>query len=120
MPKKRICLPLDIGDYLRDTIHLSAQQNGAYISLIMQYFLSASPLPNDDEILSRITKLSLSEWRKERETLCNFFVIKNEAWWHNRLEFELNKSQAILKRNAENGKKGGRPRKDNVVKITQK
>ena len=109
-------MPLYIGDYLNDTVHLSTQQNGAYMALIMRYFSSAQPLPDDDEVLARITKLSLKEWKKERKHLEEFFAIKNGVWWSKRIDAELERAFSITERNKKNGQKGGRPRKLGLVK----
>lgn len=97
-------MPLYIGDYLADTAHLSTVQHGAYMLLIMHYWRQGS-LPDDDEQLSRIAKLSLAEWRKHRSTLRSFF---QEGWRHERIEQEIQAATAKYAKRAEAGRKGGK------------
>lgn len=78
-------MPLYIADYLADTAHLNAAQSGAYLHLIMHYWQTGG-LPNDDDALARIARLTSREWRRERETLSAFF---EDGWRHKRIDIEL-------------------------------
>ena len=85
-------MPLNIADYLRDTTHLRALESGAYLHLIMGYWVG-SGLPNDDRQLATIAKLSDKEWKAAKPVLAPFFG----ANWasHKRIDKELAKANEI-------------------------
>jgi uncharacterized protein DUF1376 len=56
-------MPLYIGRYLGDTMHLKGPEHGAYLLLIMHYW-SSGPLEDDDETLAAIARTELAEWRR--------------------------------------------------------
>jgi uncharacterized protein YdaU (DUF1376 family) len=80
-------MPLHIADYLRDTRRLTAAQHGAYLLLIMEYWVVGN-LPGDDAALARIACMLPSEWKKERSTIASFFT---RDWRHKRIDIELAK-----------------------------
>ena len=84
-------LPLYVADYHADTSHLTTQEHGAYLLLIMNYWQRAEKLPNDDRKLARIAGLGPREWKRIRETISEFFEVDCSGWFHRRLENELAK-----------------------------
>lgn len=78
-----------ISDYLIDTQHLTTLEHGAYLLLIMTYFQSGKSLPDDDKKLSRICKLSVTNFKKIKEVLKSLFFISDGKWIHKRVEKEL-------------------------------
>ena len=82
-------MPLYIGDYLADTARLTTEQHGAYLLLLMDYWRSGR-LPDNDQVLSQITKLSPDAWSNAKAMLVQFFSIKDGFWIHSRVEKELN------------------------------
>ena len=52
-------MPLHVGDYLKETTHLDATLHGAYVLLIIDYWVKGS-LPDDDVQLARIARTSNS------------------------------------------------------------
>ncbi|MFL9943696.1 YdaU family protein [Paraburkholderia graminis] len=102
--KINVWMPLFIGAYLADTQRLSTEQHGAYLLLIMDYWMNGAP-PDDDEELAQITKLSLSAWKKMKAKVMKFFSLSDGRWSHKRIEKELtaakhNKSKAVEKARA--------------------
>jgi uncharacterized protein YdaU (DUF1376 family) len=78
-------MPLYIGAYLKKTSHLGALESGAYLHLIMAYWVSGR-LPNDDKQLATIAKMTMRQWKESRETLAAFF---GPNWTHERIDEEL-------------------------------
>lgn len=88
---KKVWMPLNVGDYLKDTRRLTAAQHGAYLLLIMEYW-TAGNLPQDDGALARIACMTPNEWKKERAVIASFF---GEQWTHKRINKELAKAAEI-------------------------
>lgn len=84
-------MQLYVADYLADTSHLSAIENGAYLLLIMNYWQRGKALPCGDEQLARVCRLTPKEWRGIKQTLCEFFDEQDGFWFHERIESELAK-----------------------------
>ncbi|TIL56551.1 MAG: DUF1376 domain-containing protein [Mesorhizobium sp.] len=100
-------MPLYIADYLADTTHLSTEEHGAYLLLIMHYW-QQNGLPDDDVRLARIARLSPEQWDATRPALRPFF---GAGWFHSRVEVERAKAGWKFEKLSAAGKKGGRPRK---------
>lgn len=99
-------MPLYIGDYLRDTLHLNTTQHGAYLLLIFAYW-TTGPLIDNDEGLATIAKLLPKEWQKNRPTLERFFEVKDKFWHHKRVDSELEFAKVLTERRIEAGRLGG-------------
>lgn len=91
MAKADIWMPLYIGDYLADTMHLTTEQHGAYLLLIMAYWKNGGPLTGNDSALASICRLSGDAWSNARAMLEPFFVIDpaSGSWRHERIEKEM-------------------------------
>jgi uncharacterized protein YdaU (DUF1376 family) len=104
--KTDIWMPLYIGDYLSDTQHLNTQQHGAYLLLMMAYWKSG-PLPDDEEQLSAIAKLTGDSWIKAWGVLQPFFPVNGDGRRHNkRCDQERDKSHRIVGVRSEAGSSG--------------
>jgi uncharacterized protein YdaU (DUF1376 family) len=80
--------PINWGDLLRDTMHLSTVAFGAYIRLIGHYWAHEG-LPDDDRSLWRITRLDdYRQWIRHRVVLQEFF---HDGWKHKRIDEDLAK-----------------------------
>ena len=85
-------MPLWIGAYLADTMHLSRDSHGGYLLLLFAYWRNRGPLPDDEEDLAGITKSTPAEWKKLRPRLARFFTIEDGTWSHTRADKELVKA----------------------------
>lgn len=89
--KTDIWMPLYVADYLSSTTRLTTEQHGAYLLLIIDYWKNGR-LPDDDSILSNITRLTSDAWARHRGVLQGFFEVSNGEWVHSRIEKEIEKS----------------------------
>jgi uncharacterized protein YdaU (DUF1376 family) len=102
-------MPLYIGDYLSDTMHLTCEQSGAYLHLIMHYW-RAGALPDNDTLLAQVTKLSAKAWKSHRAIIESFFTVEGGQWKHKRIETERSRAQATAERYHERAKKAAEAR----------
>lgn len=82
-----IWMPIYIDNFIASTIRLTPQQIGAYILLVCDYWRNNS-LPNDNAVLSQITRTPLKQWEKDREIFSTFFSIVGNTWKSKKLDAE--------------------------------
>jgi uncharacterized protein YdaU (DUF1376 family) len=84
------------GDYLRDTMHLSAEQHGMYFLMLNHYYSTGEPLPNDEEVLARVSRVSVDAWLRNRNVILKFFTQDVDGRWRNkRADEEIAKRQRL-------------------------
>jgi uncharacterized protein YdaU (DUF1376 family) len=66
-------MPLYIGDFLADTMHLSATETGIYIRLIMHAWQHDGLIPRDKHKLAIIAHCSAHLWWRYELTMLKFF-----------------------------------------------
>ena len=67
-------LPLYTDAFIADTQHLSTEEVGAYMLMLMAAWRSPNcTLPNDDAYLAAITRLGTRRWKRCRNTLLAFW-----------------------------------------------
>lgn len=101
-------MPFYVGDYLRDTGRLTTEGHGAYLLLILDYWASGGPLPDDDEQLAAVARLTAERWQKLKQLLAVYFTVADGVWRHKRIDQELERAAAIAKSRQEAGKRGGK------------
>jgi uncharacterized protein YdaU (DUF1376 family) len=101
--------PFYVGDYVRDTARLTTEAHGAYLLLMLDYWVNGAP-PDDDETLATITKLPVPIWRKRRPMLVGFFKVGNGVWTHNRIEKEKAKAEAVGEANSDKAREAAERR----------
>jgi uncharacterized protein YdaU (DUF1376 family) len=78
-----------IGDYRKDTSHLSLLEHGAYRQLLDLYYISEKPL--DANALRLICARTPDEQAATNQILSEFFTLENGLYFHNRCEDEITK-----------------------------
>lgn len=99
-------MPLWIGDYLADTPHLTTEQHGAYLLLLMAYWRKGGPLPADEPTLARIAKMTTHKWKATRPVMVALFVEEGGVWRSKRADAELEKANALKAARSASGKRG--------------
>jgi len=108
--------PHHIGDYRKDTGHLSLLEHGAYRQLLDWYYLDEAPIPRETEVVFRRLCARTDEEQKAVEiVLREFFQATEKGWTHGRCDEEISIYQGVAERARTNGKLGGRPKKTDVV-----
>ncbi|MGS1116003.1 YdaU family protein [Castellaniella sp. UC4442_H9] len=99
-----------LGDYAKDTGHLSMLEHGAYRILLDRYYSTERGIPADQAYrLARAR--SDEECRAVDAVLEEFFELVDGVWIQGRVERELVAANKRIVAAQENGKKGGRPPK---------
>jgi uncharacterized protein YdaU (DUF1376 family) len=88
-----------IGDFQRDTGHLSLTERGAYLCLIHHYYATEKPLPNDLDALCRIAGAVSKVDRAAVKVAIGFFEPVASGLMHARIEAELEKAGEISNTN---------------------
>lgn len=107
MSAPRAWLPLYPADFIADTMHLSAEEIGAYMLILMAMWRAGGSLPDDDATIARIARLSRHKWNGMRATIRAFLVAESGRLTQKRLTAEYEKAQKALQIFAEKGRQGG-------------
>ena len=100
-----------LGDYAKDTGHLSILEHGAYTLLLDRYYSTEAGIPETQAF--RLARARTPEEREAVETvLAEFFELVGGVWVNRRAEEEIEKAKARIDAAKENGRKGGRPKKN--------
>lgn len=101
-----------IGDYQRDTGHLSLVEHGAYRVLMDAYYGRGLPLPADDAALFRIARaMTDAERDAVRSVADQFFPVATDGLRHSaRADAEIPLALTLIENARSNGEKGGRPK----------
>ena len=75
--------PHHIGDFLKDTSHLTNEQMAVYLRMIWSYYASEKPLEDDCE---RIAFAVRSDAKTVSLILCHFFCLEGGSWHHKRCD----------------------------------
>jgi uncharacterized protein YdaU (DUF1376 family) len=114
-------MPLYIADYIADTVHLSAEQSGIYITLLMLAWRRPDgTIPDDMKWLQRSLSVCLADMhgnrfnRLVRPLLEHYFEKNSEGnWAQKRLGKELEKSRKFSRKQKENIEKRWAKTKEN-------
>lgn len=101
-------MQLYVADYLGDTRHLTTEQHGAYLLLLMTMWRQGGKLPNDSAKLARIAGVSARRWHLVAVDVMPFFTVCDDGTiTQKRLEREHQKAVSISQKRSISGKRGG-------------
>lgn len=113
-------MQLYIADCLADTMHLSAEEHGAYLLLMFNYWQTGKPIPKNR--LAKIARLTNERWADVEPSLQEFFCDNGEEWVHLRIEEDLASVREKLTKKSAAGKasvQARRSRKEADVQTKQ-
>lgn len=102
--------PFHVGDYGLRTGHLEPMEDLAYRRLLDLYYVNERPITGTPQEVARLIRLRSAAADVE-SVLREFFKETPEGWQHSHCDEVIAQYQAKAKVAAENGKRGGRPRK---------
>lgn len=98
-----------LGDYAKQTGHLSMMEHGAYNLLLDRYYTTEEGIPEGQ--VYRVARARTAAERKAVDIVLNEYFKKSEGVWKkNRCEEEIQAAQKRIETARENGNKGGRPK----------
>ncbi|WP_042963502.1 YdaU family protein [Escherichia coli] len=111
-------MQLYIADYLADTMHLSAEEHGAYLWLMFNYWQTGKPIPKNR--LAKIARLTNERWADVEPSLQEFFCDNGEEWVHLRIEEDLASVREKLTKKSAAGKASVQARRSRKEADVQK
>lgn len=105
MSGPNIWMPLYIGDYLADTAHLTIEQSGAYLHLLMSHW-RVGYVPDDDAKLAAICRVTRTYFvRHIGPAIRPFFTTDGTRLTQGRMEKEKKRAEKVSLSASENAKK---------------
>ena len=89
-------MPIQIGEYLRDTAHLDLEAHGLSFMALFRLWLHHGALPN--KTFRKILRISPKKFEKKFEKISEFFQFSGEIFTQKRLKYELQKSREITEK----------------------
>jgi uncharacterized protein YdaU (DUF1376 family) len=88
-------IPLFGDAYMADTTHLTLEEHGAYLKLMMvAWRIDGCCLPDDDARLARILGITAGKWAKIKLAVMAFWSIENGVW----IQARLSKERAFVEK----------------------
>lgn len=78
-------MPIFWGDYLKNTLHLSAEEHGAYFLLMAHYWMNGGAIKNDRKLIENVCKIPY----KKCSNILAFFREDGDRLVHGRIEEEI-------------------------------
>jgi uncharacterized protein YdaU (DUF1376 family) len=101
--------PVATDALIADTTHLTTEEFGAYMLLMMaQWRSNGAPLPPDERRLARIARLSPHAWERARQVLVELFEVSVDGWRQKRVEKDLVGVIEKIEANRASGSLGGK------------
>lgn len=105
--KPDLWMPVYIGDYLRDTTHLTAEQSGVYLHLLFHGWLNDGKLPLSADALAQIGRVSPAKWKKISRPILAFLRKGDGYYYQKRQMAELIRAGETHAKFVERAAKGG-------------
>lgn len=96
--------------HISKTILLTLEEQGALRLLLDHMWLHGGWLPDDDERMQRLLRVSPRKWLTLKQALRSFFIYQNCSFTNNRLLDELSKAVGKIEKLRASGKQGSEKR----------
>lgn len=107
-----------IGDYKSHTDHLTLEEDAVYRRLLDFYYDTEAPIPKETQPVIR--RLRLIDYEEiTGRILGEFFTLKSDGWHNFRADQEIISYHGKIEAARANGRKGGRPKKNNVLQALE-
>lgn len=111
LPRHDTWMPFYVGDYLKDTQALQAEQHGAYLLLIMAAWNDGGSVPDDPEDLAAIARVPLERWQSHTAAkVLPFFRHEAGRYVHDRVAAELMRARDKVEQKSKAGAAGAAAR----------
>lgn len=117
--KPDVWFPLMVSAYMKKTWGLTTEQHGAYLLLLINYWVDGPPL-DDDALLAGLARLDTRRWKAMRPVMLRYFRIEDGRWRQDRADEELKRWAERKAKFAERGAAGGRAKAKNATSSTLK
>lgn len=95
-----------VSDFIGDTMHLTAEEVGAYVLLLCAMWNAGGSLPNDPKRLARAARVTTKRWHFVWPNLAPFFDDDGERITQKRLSIEAERVRQISSDRSTAGKSG--------------
>ena len=102
-------IQLYVSDYLADTMHLTTEEHGAYLLIIMNYWQTGKPVAKNR--LAAVARLSNDRWISVEDSLKEMFIDTGTHWQHKRIEADLKMVNEAQEQRSKAGKASAEARK---------
>ena len=110
---------LYIGDYQRDTAHLSVTEHGAYLLMLQHYYATEKPLPTGKSLHRMLRAQDKSEREAIDMVTAQFWKLTPEGLVNVRGTNEIGKADHQREVNRSVGKLGGRPKRIETESVSE-
>lgn len=108
-------MPVYTGDYHRDTRHLTPEEHGCYLLLLIHCWDQKGPIPLDERRQCGIVNArSGGEIESLRRVLAEFFVRMDDGWYNPRMSEEIARAEQISAGRRKGGLEKARRMRDAV------
>ena len=90
-PRRKLpWMPLDVDGFGGQTDHLTAEETGAFIRLLLSMWRNGGSVPNDDKDFARVTRVAPRRWSRVKARLLPFLILTDDdRVTHQSIEHEL-------------------------------
>lgn len=108
--KTDIWLPWYPGDYLKDTLHFSLEEDAFYRRALDQCWMGKGCIPSDPARLKLLLRVTRPQWERCSWVFIKHFYREGECYRNLRVDKEMKKAQERADNARKNGMNGGRPK----------